>query len=197
MNHLTKKVCGQISPEVIEAAKRLDEFLKTAEFIREDLDIEELGSFVSAILSAAPTVPHLEGEDEAGIQHHPELHAETKKLVDGFAKAMSDKLYAAQEKYGYSDRWANKDWMDECRAHLVEHLAKGDPRDVANYCAFLWWHGEKTVSPETTRPQPIGEIEARALEEAADSFDRHHNCDVRNWLRHLAAKKRAAAGEGE
>src|SRR5690606_15339082 len=52
---------------------------------------------------------------------------------------------AAEKKYGYSDGWASPDWMDECRAKLIEHLGKGDPRDVAAYCAFLWHHGESTA----------------------------------------------------
>ncbi len=37
--------------------------------------------------------------------------------------------------------------MEQCRNELVEHVKKGDPRDVAAYCAFLWHHGEKTAMP--------------------------------------------------
>jgi hypothetical protein len=33
----------------------------------------------------------------------------------------------------------------ECQQHLSEHLAKGDPRDVAAYAAFCWYHGWPTV----------------------------------------------------
>lgn len=73
------------------------------------------------------------------------LHFETKRLVQGFAAALATKLFAAQEKYGYSDGWRATDWMDECRGQLLAHLAKGDPRDVAAYCAFLWWHNESTA----------------------------------------------------
>jgi hypothetical protein len=40
--------------------------------------------------------------------------------------------------------------MDECRAKLLEHVANGDPRDVAAYCAFLWHHGERTAA----QPEP-------------------------------------------
>ncbi|MBV8061135.1 MAG: hypothetical protein JO253_06390 [Alphaproteobacteria bacterium] len=74
------------------------------------------------------------------------LHDETKKLVCGFAGALALKLYGAQKKYGYSDGWSSAEWMDECRAKLIEHLAKGDPRDVAAYCAFLWHHNESTAA---------------------------------------------------
>jgi hypothetical protein len=73
------------------------------------------------------------------------LHANTADLVDRFAVALKEKLSAAEAKYGYSDGWMRRDWMDECRAKLVEHVAKGDPRDVAAYCAFLWHHGESTA----------------------------------------------------
>lgn len=72
------------------------------------------------------------------------LDAATANLVIGFAEALAEKLYAAQVKYGYSDGWMSPDWMDECRAKLREHLEKGDPRDVAAYCAFLWHHRERT-----------------------------------------------------
>lgn len=72
------------------------------------------------------------------------LHAATKDLVVRFATALADKLHFAEKKYGYSDNWRDAGWMDECREHLLTHLDKGDPRDVANFCMFLWFHGEKT-----------------------------------------------------
>ena len=73
-----------------------------------------------------------------------DLHPATKELVFSFAMALADKLYAAEQKYGYSDGWKTDDWMDECRRKLREHIGKGDPRDVAAYCAFLWYHKEST-----------------------------------------------------
>lgn len=76
-----------------------------------------------------------------------ELHPLTINLVVRFARALAAKLADAEKKYGYSDGWRSPDWMDECRAHLMEHVHKGDPRDVAAYCAFLWHHGESTASP--------------------------------------------------
>lgn len=74
------------------------------------------------------------------------LHPETQDLVNRFSAALASKLRSAEEKYGYSDGWRRGDWMDECRAKLREHIDKGDPRDVAAYCAFLWHHGESTAS---------------------------------------------------
>lgn len=87
---------------------------------------------------------------------HPNItlpaNTATADLVMRFAGAMAEKLAAAEAKYGYSDGWLAPDWMDECRAKLVEHVAKGDPRDVAAYCAFLWHHGELTALTSTTPP---------------------------------------------
>ena len=65
-------------------------------------------------------------------------------LVAGFAKALLEKLRAAEAKYGYKNDWARADWEAECQQHLADHLAKGDPRDVAAYAAFCWHHGWKT-----------------------------------------------------
>lgn len=81
-----------------------------------------------------------------GIDTEYGLHPATQSLVLRFSQALAEKLSAAELKYGYSDGWARPDWMDECRQHLREHVAKGDPRDVAAYCAFLWHHGESTAS---------------------------------------------------
>ena len=79
------------------------------------------------------------------------LHPATVNLVVRFARALSKKLAAAETKYGYSDGWLSPDWMDECRAKLMEHIAKGDPRDVAAYCAFLWHHGASTVTSQPSQ----------------------------------------------
>jgi len=76
-----------------------------------------------------------------------DLNPHTKNLVVRFARAMAKKLLAAEVKYGYTDGWRTEDWMDECRAQLRKHIDKGDPVDVANYCAFLWYHKESTASP--------------------------------------------------
>ncbi|HGO6126546.1 hypothetical protein QZM82_31840 [Burkholderia cepacia] len=81
--------------------------------------------------------------DLAPMPH--DLHPRTVDLVRRFSTALATKLAQAEHKYGYADAWAAPDWMDECREQLLRHVAKGDPRDVAAYCAFLWHHGESTV----------------------------------------------------
>ena len=83
------------------------------------------------------------------------LHPATTDLVQRFAAALAEKLRAAEVKYGYSDFWKDDDWQDECRAKLLHHLAKGDPRDVANYCAFMWHHGWSTTPLSHTEPSGV------------------------------------------
>jgi hypothetical protein len=78
------------------------------------------------------------------------LHPNTGVLVVRFAAALAEKLAAAEAKYNYSDDWANDDWQEICRDHLQEHITKGDPRDVAAYCAFMWHHGWSTNRPPTS-----------------------------------------------
>ena len=84
------------------------------------------------------------------------LHPRTRELVDRFAAAVAEKLSQAERKYGYSDGWADPAWQEECRRQLHHHAAKGDPRDVAAYCAFCWHHGWPTTLPTTP---PVKEAE--------------------------------------
>ncbi|MBG2703596.1 hypothetical protein F1516_30755, partial [Klebsiella michiganensis] len=80
------------------------------------------------------------------------LHPTTAALVNDFATALAEKLRKAELKYGYSNAWTNNGWMTECLADFHRHIAKGDPRDVAAYCAFMWYHGWKT---EIAQPAPV------------------------------------------
>lgn len=76
------------------------------------------------------------------------LHPDTQKLVADFCTALAEKLYKAQLKYGYDTDWKQDGWTSQCQAHFHQHIAKGDPRDVAAYCAFMWWHGWNTKPAE-------------------------------------------------
>lgn len=102
--------------------------------------------------AAPPVVPekHSSLPEAAAL----DLHPRTADLVDRFAAALKKKLADAEKKYGYSDGWADDGWMRECRAKLLDHIAKGDPRDVAAYCAFLWHHGERTSVPTEPVQRP-------------------------------------------
>lgn len=72
------------------------------------------------------------------------LNPHTADLVARFAEALAEKLLKAEKKYGYDDGWMDTYWRAECSQKLVEHVQKGDPRDVAAYCAFMLHHGWRT-----------------------------------------------------
>lgn len=81
-----------------------------------------------------------------------ELHPDTLKLVTDFSSALAEKLYKAQLKYGYDADWKQDGWPSQCQADFQQHIAKGDPRDVAAYCAFMWYHGWKTEPAPVSVP---------------------------------------------
>lgn len=83
------------------------------------------------------------------------LHPDTKKLVTNFCTALAEKLYKAQLKYGYDTDWKQDGWTSQCQAHFHQHIAKGDPRDVAAYCAFMWWHGWSTKPAEVLEARTV------------------------------------------
>lgn len=90
------------------------------------------------------------------------LHADTRYLVKRFAEALAHKLYDAEKKYGYDNGWSGSAWEGECRERLYEHVQKGDPLDVANYCAFMWHHGWSTkANVSATTPTAIEQDAAR------------------------------------
>ena len=85
----------------------------------------------------------------------PKLHPATAHLIARFSRALADKLAAAEKKYGFSDGWTDRAAVDAMREDLWNHLDKGDPRDVAAYCAFLWHHGASTKLPlAQAEPRP-------------------------------------------
>ncbi|ELG0144475.1 hypothetical protein RNU47_001670 [Salmonella enterica] len=89
-----------------------------------------------------------------------DLHHDTRQLVMDTANAMVEKLYRAQEKYGYTNGWRvpvegeetgdgrNFLTREECLKALFHHLEKGDPVDCINYLAFMQANGWRTKLPE-------------------------------------------------
>jgi hypothetical protein len=67
--------------------------------------------------------------------------------VDSFARAMKEKMAAARAK-GRSG-WEGCEPADLSRM-LREHIEKGDPRDVANFCMMLWHHSAPIAPPAQT-----------------------------------------------
>lgn len=84
------------------------------------------------------------------------LHPTTKQLVVQFAYAMADKLALAQAKRGDGGAldWTNQYRVPAQRVALIEHIFKGDPRDVAAFCAFLWYHRTGTITEATQQALP-------------------------------------------
>lgn len=98
---------------------------------------------------------------------HPDDEA-----VDRFAQAMKEKLAAAREKgRGGWQTCSREDlsWM------LRDHVAKGDPRDVANFCMFLWNLGHGISAP----------TDAERTERAAHSDAQHSPLTEAERLRRL------------
>lgn len=107
----------------------------------------------------------------------PKLHPNTDQLVTRFAQALREKLAKAQEKYGYTDNWMSGDWKTDCQWNLNDHVLKGDPLDVAAYCAFCWHHGWGT-SPAEIIPLFIDQINS-----ICEEFGCLPGVDRINWIR--------------
>ncbi len=106
-----------------------------------EYDAEDIASLADDILhefNGAPEIARAEAQDEG---------AATDDLVDRFAVALKARLRAAGEKYGFDDAWKADDWRNKLIEDLLRHIQKGDPRDVAAYCAFAWHH-DWSLSPK-------------------------------------------------
>lgn len=62
----------------------------------------------------------------------------------GFANALAEKLRRNEEKYRYGDSWHSLEWESDLHREMTDHLAKGDPKDVALYAMFAWARGWNT-----------------------------------------------------
>lgn len=89
---------------------------------------------------ARPTPQSLkEVADKYRILNYAEVDRLT-SLVEKFSTALLDKLCQSERKYEWNGGWFLDNWADDLRKRVREHLEKGDPRDVAAYCAFAWHH---------------------------------------------------------
>jgi hypothetical protein len=80
---------------------------------------------------------------------HP-LQPQTLLLLNAFHVELADKLRRAEIKHGYRTDWRDPDNIEAMKQGLFEHIAKGDPRDVAAFCMFLWFHEETTKKEGAT-----------------------------------------------
>lgn len=102
----------------------------------------------------------------------PEKHPDD-DAVDRFAAALKEKLAVARAKG--RGGWQDKDRVseEELTDMLFGRLWKGDPRDVANFCLFLWERGEHIALADGPR-----------MERAIDAFS---IAEVQCAERHTAA----------
>lgn len=100
-----------------------------------------------------PDLPKGAAPEPPAQQPHPDDAA-----VDAFAAAMKSKLAEARAKGrgGWQDK---KQCSQQYLSTLLrDHVRKGDPRDVANFCCFLWNRGEGIAAA-----QPMTDREANNL----------------------------------
>ncbi|MCO1396380.1 hypothetical protein [Burkholderia cenocepacia] len=134
---------------LIACAHRLDE-------VESQYLAEELRSVQRDLLAASPVEQH-----EAAPAHSDDA------WVDRFATELKSKLAEARAKG--RGGWETCDPVELSRM-LREHVEKGDPRDVANFCLFLWALG-KPISDAalpmgrraTAQPEPQVADERAAL----------------------------------
>ena len=112
--------------------------LVIAQTLSKDIRQKATDEACSYLYDRRTTPARAEAQDEG---------AATDDLVDRFAVALKAKLRAAGEKYGFDDAWKADDWRDKLIEDLLRHIQKGDPRDVAAYCAFAWHH-DWSLSPK-------------------------------------------------
>lgn len=65
--------------------------------------------------------------------------------VDAFARILKEKLRVSREKGRGGWETCSPEVLSQM---LREHVEKGDPRDVANFCMMLW-HLNAPISPAT------------------------------------------------
>lgn len=136
-----------------------------------------------------------------GMEHFtvklPEgLARSTQYLIVDTAQALGNKLLAAQNKRKADPvGWMRNDWEDDCRAGLMNHIQKGDPRDVMAYAAFMHYHGWKTSKPDTSPDAKEFDFDAiagrfcRWLVPDNEYQDGTTNRTGTNLLTHAAAKE--------
>lgn len=105
---------------------------------------------------------------------------EDDQAVDLFSAAMRQKLAIARSKGrgGWQDR---TDCSQERLSHLLhEHIAKGDPIDVANFCCFLW-NRQESILPVRGQSARTGTVRCIGCD-YDDTQAAIEGGRFRNWL---------------
>uniref|UniRef100_UPI003BEF0140 hypothetical protein n=1 Tax=Burkholderia arboris TaxID=488730 RepID=UPI003BEF0140 len=125
-------------------------------------------------------IEQIRAKQAAKSKHSPlpvELHSDD-LAVDRFSAELKDKLRLSREKG--RGGWEEAD-PTELSVMLREHVEKGDPRDVGNYCVFLWNLGKPisaAASSEGKRAVPasmderVADIKAHLQSMAPDALHR-------------------------
>lgn len=115
---------------------------------------EPKGPYLSNIIADARRIVSASTSSQPAAAPSTELTqaAFDDRAVDRFSEAMKAKLADARAKGRRG--WQHCEPQDLSRM-LHEHVEKGDPRDVANFCAFLWNMGEAITGPAPSS-QPAG-----------------------------------------
>ncbi len=128
-----------------------------------------------------------------------------RSLVDRFAVGLYQKLVETHQKRGYPDDhhpWMSDRWADDLRAQLRRHVGKGDPLDVAAYCAFAWHHGWSLAS-DTPITDAVTTEEFALLRDAAlnlampDGFKLEKHTGTAGGITYVAASPISAHSMGD
>ena len=153
-----EKYASQQSSVWIKASERLPELNQLVVYIRDTGDqfIYEAGFWskedlkylkMNNITHWMPLPPAL-NDDEQSIKEikgaEEILHPDSEQLLKVCFEELRLKLIKNQKKYGWSNEWLIQNWEEECCEQLVEHLKKGDPKDVAIYAMFMIYRGWST-----------------------------------------------------
>lgn len=134
-------------------------------------DPQQVADAIRNWVAARPAGGEL--RNDAGREGLADLHGATRDLIERFALALMGKAAAAQRKYGYGANWAAPNWESQLQWELVRHVGKGDPLDVALYCAFAWAHSWSTRLPILKADElqlRLGEMGVREVDTARAGF---------------------------
>lgn len=115
--------------------------------------------------------------------------------VDALAALMKAKL-AKQRAKGYGG-WDDRSVLQQELSYLLRtHVEKGDPVDVANFCAFLSARGEGIAAkPQEAAPVAQGDAEDAARWRMLPAFIEAHQIDYVRLLNDIdAARSKATEG---
>lgn len=131
-----------------EGTDRLEVKLRAAVQARKHLarSVPAVPLMHSSLASAADEEARLMVALESLRRKNPSLVHPDQLAVRKFAAAMEAKMAVSRAKgrSGWND--PEKCPAGHLAAMLLEHLQKGDPVDVANFCMMLWNRGARTVA---------------------------------------------------